>query len=338
MIKKILLIAISISICFCVLSCSDEDTVTVYTSVDRNYSETIFQEFQEKTGIRVLAVYDTEASKTTGLVNRLIAEKENPIADVFWNGEFSQTLILKDKDVLDPYLSESANDIPTTYKDQDHYWVAFGGRARCFLVNTELLSESEYPSSIEDLISDKYESSKIGIAYPMFGTTATQSGALFSLYGDEKAKAYYQEIKDSGVRVVDGNGAVRDLVANGSLIFGLTDTDDAIAAIKNGKHVKIVFPDQGKDDIGTLIIPNTAALIKGSRQPSNAKIFLDYIYSLETEKRLIEIGWTQVATRDVDIEMIYFDINAIKTMSLSLEEIYKCVEKAKQILKDVFIR
>ncbi len=56
----------------------------------------------------MLANYDVEASKTTGLVNKLIAEKENPIADVFWNGEFSQTIRLKEEGILQPYVSPSA--------------------------------------------------------------------------------------------------------------------------------------------------------------------------------------------------------------------------------------
>jgi hypothetical protein len=33
------------------------------------------KEFEVKSGIKVLAVYDVEAAKVTGLVNRLIAEK-----------------------------------------------------------------------------------------------------------------------------------------------------------------------------------------------------------------------------------------------------------------------
>ncbi len=61
--------------------------VVVYTSVDQIFSEPILTDFERETGIRVRAVYDVEASKTTGLVNRLLAEKDRPKADVFWNSE-----------------------------------------------------------------------------------------------------------------------------------------------------------------------------------------------------------------------------------------------------------
>ena len=51
--------------------------IIIYTSVDQVFSEPIFNEFEKETGIRVLPVYDVEAAKTTGLVNRLITRKES---------------------------------------------------------------------------------------------------------------------------------------------------------------------------------------------------------------------------------------------------------------------
>ena len=69
-------------------------SVTIYTSLDRPHSEPILKKFEEATGIEVKAVYDTEASKTIGLINRLYAEKENPKADVFWNSEVLRTIQL----------------------------------------------------------------------------------------------------------------------------------------------------------------------------------------------------------------------------------------------------
>lgn len=53
-----------------------EKSVTAYVALDRVFSEPILQAFESETGIRVEAVYDVEASKTIGLVNRLIAEKD----------------------------------------------------------------------------------------------------------------------------------------------------------------------------------------------------------------------------------------------------------------------
>ncbi len=122
--------------------------VVIYTSVDQIYSEPILDRFEEETGIKIKAVYDVEAAKTTGLVNRLIAEKKRPLADVWWNGEIAQTILLKEEGILERYSSVEAEGIPAAYIDPDGYWIGFGGRARVLLVNTELIDEEDYPSSI----------------------------------------------------------------------------------------------------------------------------------------------------------------------------------------------
>jgi iron(III) transport system substrate-binding protein len=74
--------------------------VVVYTSLDKVFSQPVLEAFEKQTGIKVLPVYDSEATKTTGLVNRLIAEKDSPQADVFWNSETGRTIVLKRKGVL----------------------------------------------------------------------------------------------------------------------------------------------------------------------------------------------------------------------------------------------
>src|SRR5882724_12165707 len=86
--------------------------VTIYVSTDRVFSEPILKSYEQKLGVRVNAVYDTEETKSTGLANRLIAEKARPQADVFWSNEPVRTLVLKRNGVLAPYKSPSANGIP----------------------------------------------------------------------------------------------------------------------------------------------------------------------------------------------------------------------------------
>ena len=117
--------------------------VVVYTALDQIFSEPILKEFESKHHIKVKAVYDIEAVKTTGLVNRLIAEKSNPRCDVFWNNEIMRTIALKRKEVLTPYISPSSTDIPKQFKDKDGYWAGFAARARVLVVNTELVKQKD---------------------------------------------------------------------------------------------------------------------------------------------------------------------------------------------------
>jgi len=316
-----------------------EKTVTIYTSVDRNFSELVFQDFEKKTGIKVIAGYDTEASKTTGLVNKLIEEANNPQADVFWNGEFSQTILLKEKGILMPHESPAAADIPAKYRDPEGFWTAFGGRARVILVNTHLLQPADYPTRYEDFLDDRYPADQISMAYPLFGTTATHAAALYAHEGADAAQAFFQALQDRGIRIVDGNGVVRDLVVDGQLLFGITDTDDALGAVERGDPVAIVVPDQGPGEKGTLIVPNSVALVKKNKPNENAQTFLDYLLSPETEKYLAEIGWIQAPVRDVGLsDAGGVDWNQVRTIDVPLSQIYQQLEPSQTALKEIFIR
>jgi iron(III) transport system substrate-binding protein len=88
--------------------------VTAYVSADRPFSEPILKEYERSSGVRVSVVYDTEETKSTGLANRLLAEKERPQADVFWSNEPVRTLVLKSRGVLAPYESAAAKEIAAT--------------------------------------------------------------------------------------------------------------------------------------------------------------------------------------------------------------------------------
>ena len=106
--KGILLVSVLLGGMVCQVGASANQEVVIYTSLDKVFSEPVLKVFEEETGIKVLDVYDSEATKTTGLVNRLIAEKNNPRADVFWNSETGRTIVLKREGVLASYVSPSA--------------------------------------------------------------------------------------------------------------------------------------------------------------------------------------------------------------------------------------
>ncbi|OGD32655.1 MAG: ABC transporter substrate-binding protein [Candidatus Aminicenantes bacterium RBG_19FT_COMBO_58_17] len=341
-------IRILISNCFCFVvagiflsSCQTTDkgpSVVIYTSIDQVYSEPILKKFEKATGVRVLPVYDVEAAKTTGLVNRLLAEKDRPQADVFWNGEFAQTILLKKEGVLAPYRSPNAADIPATYVDSEGYWSGFAGRARVLLINTTLISPSAYPQSIFDLLNTTHPADKIGIAYPLFGTAATHAAAIYAALGPDAGRDFFKKLQARGIRVVDGNSVVRDLVASGQLIFGLTDTDDACSAVRKGAPVKTIFPDQGKNGLGTLIVPNTVSLIAKAPHPQEARKLIDFLLSKETEEALIRSGWSHIALRPVGVQPGCFENSSVKGMNMNLYDIYGQLSVVKRELAEIFIR
>lgn len=315
----------------CLGGCGKKEEVVVYTAVEEVYCQELFRQFEEETGITVRAVYDTEANKTTGLVNRIISEAEKPVCDVFWNNEFIQTIDLQERGLLADYVPAGTEDIPDAYKDVDGYWTAFGGRARVMLVNTELTEEADYPVSVYDFVNGRFEGGELALAYPMFGTTRTQAAAMYALLGEEKARQFFQQIADRGVQIVDGNSVTKDMAAAGQVKVGYTDTDDAKDAIRDGAPVVMVFPDQEADGIGTLITPSTAALVKGAPHSENAKKLLDFLVSARTEQFLIENGFFDVSVRESQGDF------QVKGMSLNLREIYLMLETSSRDMEEIFL-
>src|SRR5688500_11623307 len=268
--------------------------VTVYVSTDRVFSEPILRAYEQKNGVKVNAVYDTEETKSTGLANRLLAEKDNPQADVFWSNEPVRTLVLKERGVLAPYQSPAAADIPVTFKDVAGMWTGFSARVRVIAYNTAQVTESDAPKSVLDLADPKWKG-QVAIADPRFGSTSFHVAALYVTLGDEKADDFFRRLKANGVKIVAGNSVVRDMVVRGEVKVGLTDTDDVNVAVQQGAPIAMVMPD--KDGMGVPMMPNLVSMIAGAQHPAQARPMIDYLLSPDVEAALAKSEAVQIPLR-----------------------------------------
>ncbi len=273
--------------------------VVVYSSVDEVFAEPICKQFETETGIAVDLVPDTEETKSTGLLNRLIAEKGRPQADVFWSGDPVRAAILKSKGVSAAYDSPAAKGLPEEFSDSDHHWTCFSARARVIIYNKDLVPDDQKPTSINDLANARFKG-KACIANPLFGTTSMHAAALFQALGDTDAKKFFQALADNDVKILSSNGEVRRRVVNGEFAIGLTDTDDVNVAIQEGKPVGFVYPDA--DGLGTLVMPNAAVLVAEGPNGANGKKFIDYLLRPATEAALAASEAAQMPLRR-DVEL-----------------------------------
>lgn len=271
-------------------------TVVIYTSHDRQLSEPILTLFEQETGIRVQAVYDTEAVKTVGLVNRLLAERARPRADVFWNNEILRTIQLQNAGLLAPYESPSAASIPGELKDPEHHWAGFGARARVILVNRDLLPDPEsWPTSWADLAREEWKG-KGAYAKPLFGMTNTHACVQYAMEGPEAFEAFWHDVAELGI-METGNAQARDAVVAGEAAWCFTDTDDAYGAIAAGANVEMIYPDALTDREGILVVPNTVMLLRNSPNPENGRRLIDFLLSEDVEARLAQSEAAQIPVR-----------------------------------------
>jgi iron(III) transport system substrate-binding protein len=261
-----------------------EPQVVVYTAQDAEFAEPVFRDFAAAQGVQVRPKFDTEATKTVGLAEAIVAEAQRPRCDVFWNNEVLHAVRLARRGLLEVYQPARAGEFPSWSRAPDGTWHGFAARARVLLVNTELVAEPERPRSIRDLADPRWRG-RAGLAKPLFGTTATHAACLFAAWGAGPARSFFDQVHGN-VQVLPGNRHVAQAVARGQLAFGLTDTDDAAIELARRAPVEVVYPDQGAGELGTLFIPNTLAIVKGGPHPEQARRLLDYLLTPEVETRL----------------------------------------------------
>ena len=323
----ILLLAVGLNSC----RSASSKAVVVYVSEDQVFSEPILKDFERETGITVKSVFDTEESKSTGVTNRLIAEKDNPQADVYWANEPVRADTLKQRGVSTPYISPSAEGIPDQFKDPDNYWTGFSARARLLLVNSRSAIK---PASVT-AYTEPSAKGRAAIANPLFGTTTDYVAALFTIWGDERARTFMNDMKKNDVKITTSNGESADFVAAGQVDFSLVDSDDAVNRKKQGKPVEMVYPDQDGDGLGVLILPNAVALIKGGPHAENGKRLIDYLLTKSTEHKLAFADCAQIPLHSgVDTPPEIRRIKEIKTMRVQYVDLARKMEEIQPFLKE----
>lgn len=304
--------------------------VVVYVSHDQVFSEPILKDFEKDTGILVRAVYDTEETKSAGAMNRLIAEKGNPQADVYWANEPIRAEVLRQQHIAARYVSPNAHEIPAKFRDQDGYWTGFAARARVIIVRQDA---NPRPSSVLSYADPRWRGKAV-IANPLFGTTTDQIAALFAAWGDQRGRAFLQELHDNGVKVSPSNGDSADLVARGEFAFGLVDSDDVVNRMKQHEPVDLVYPDQGADGIGCFIVPNAVVLIAGAPHPDDGKRLIDYLLSRDTERKLAMSDAAQIPLHPgVAPPPQLKPMESIKVMDVNYAEVAAKLQAIQPLLK-----
>lgn len=286
-------------------SCADDgdaggaEEVVLYSSVDDALLREMVDLYERETGVRVLLVGDTEATKTTGLVQRLIAEKGSPGADVWWSSEPFGTILLSEEGVLEPYTSERAEGHfrdageggwPADLRGAGGDWYAFAQRARVIVYSTQRVQDP--PRTLAALGEPEW-TGRVGMARPQFGTTRGHVGALLHLWGQKNYQSWLLGLEYRRVRLYDGNASVVRAIAQGEIDVGLTDTDDVWAGQRNGWAVDLVYEADdleagqgGLPSPGAMVVPNTLALVAGGPNPDQGRALIDFLLSPRVESMI----------------------------------------------------
>ena len=307
----------------------------VYCSVDEGFARAVLDSFTKRTGIALAPVFDSEAGKTTGLVNRIMREAEagRPRADVFWSSELFNTILLARRDLLEPYDSPAASDIPARYRDSQHRWTAVAARARVLAFDPKRVARGDLPTTWESLAEPRF-ASRLALANPLFGTTRGHVAAMFALWGPKRGRAFLTGLRDGGVSLVDGNSSAVRMVVDGRALLAATDTDDVWLAQKSGASLDLVYPDMG--DGGTLLIPCSVAIVRGAPHGQRARRLVDFLVSARVERMLAKSDSRNIPVREsLRIEL---GLPAPPQSAIAFGAVADAMDEAVSIAREILIR
>lgn len=257
-----------------VAGCDRSDSrseVILYCAQDQVFAEPLLVAFTRETGWTVKPVFDSEAVKTVGLANRLLAERTHPVADVFWGNEELRTR----------QLAEAGVFLPT------NGWAAFGQRSRRLVMQAQpgATPVPPPPASLLELTNSIWRG-RVSLAFPLFGTTATHFLALRQHWGESNWLAWCRALAANQPFLEEGNSHVVRRVARGEAWIGLTDSDDITAGQREGLPV-VARPIEPL----ALLIPNTVGIIAKSASPKpGTELLIRYLQSPPVQAALVGVG------------------------------------------------
>ena len=217
------------------------------------------------------------AAGTGELCQRVVAESANPQGDVLWGGG-ADTLAAY-VDYFDPYVCANDDVIGEAYKDADDMWIGESPLPMVFVYNKTMLDEADVPTTWEGLC-DPALKGKIAYCSPAkSGSAYTQlCTMLFSQPSIEEGwDLVGRFIENLDGKIQDSSGNCHKLVASGEYALGVTIEKSAVKYNDN-PDIGFVYPEKNS------AVPDGVALIKNCPNPENAKLFIDFVTSLECQK------------------------------------------------------
>lgn len=267
------------------IALAQEGAVSIYTAHKAEIIERLIPEFEAATGLKAEIV----KAGSGDIINRVKAEAANPQADVIWS--IGGSLLEANQDLLEPYEPAGSDMIDDAYR-AGAGWIPYTGILTVFVVNTDKLSEDEYPKTWLDLADPRLEGQISSARADKSGSSYIQLATVLGIYGNnEEGWGNYSSIFNN-FALSESSGAVPRFVNDGEATVGITLEDNAYQYVKGGGPVAIVYPEDG-----TSALADGMALVKGGPNPDGAKAFLDWAASAATQELIVqEIGRRSIRT------------------------------------------
>ncbi len=257
--------------------------LVVYSARKEELMKPLVEAFEKETGIDVTL----RTGKPGELQLQIQQEKGSPGGDVFFTTDAGGAETLRQQGLLEPYKSPNAGNVPAEFKAADGSWTGVIGRSRNIMYNTELVQAADVPKSIFELTQPKYKD-KVAMASIEEGGVRLWLAWLMLEKGEEFVQKYVSDLKANGVKVLPDHTAVAEAVAKAEIPYGIVNHYYYVGEKRENEPVGLVYPDQGANDPGTLVIPLAVGILEGAEHEEAAKKFVDFALSSKGQQPLTE--------------------------------------------------
>jgi iron(III) transport system substrate-binding protein len=255
-----------------------EGQVVIYSARREALMKPLVDAFTAQTGIKV-----TLKSGSPGELALLIEqERGRSGGDVHFSTDAATAESLRQKGLLEPYVSPNAAGVPAEFKAADGAWTGVIGRSRNIIYNSDLVRPEDAPRSVFALTDPQYRG-KVAIASIREGGVRLWLASLLQERGEEFTVKYINDLLANGMQVLPNHTEVTNAVVRGEVALGLANHYYYALEVKKnpGAPLGLIYPDQGPNDAGTLVMPLTVGIIKGAKNPGAARAFVDFALSGE---------------------------------------------------------
>lgn len=259
---------------------ANAEAITVYTALEDDQIKTYLESFKaQHPDVKVNIVRDS-----TGVITaKLLAEKDNPQADVVWGTAATSLLVLDQQGMLEGYAPKGVEKVSPEFKDTQEpaHWVGIDAWETAFLVNTKELEKRNLPipRSYEDLAKPEYKGMIVMPNPASSGTGFLTINGLMQLKGDADGWAFLDKLHENMAIYTHSGSKPAKMAASGEYPIGISFGYRSITEKKKGAPVEVVFPAEGS---GWDVEAN--ALVKKASIKPEAKLFLDWAISDEVMK------------------------------------------------------
>lgn len=289
----------SLSACGGSPGASDAKEITVYSADGLKYQtgdgffDKVFADFEKETGIKIKYIEGGSGE----MVGRLSREKRDNQADVIIVlPPFIQQA--QSRGLLQRYVPKGTDKVTAADKDPDGMWTSVVKDYFCFLYNTKELDTP--PKTWQDLLDARFEG-KLQYSTPGVAGdgTAVVLKAMHDFGGLDPAMDYLKALQKNNVGPSSSTGALVPKVDKGELLVSNGDVQMSYANAKTMPNQSIFFIGVDGKAPTTFSLPYAAGLVKNAPHEKNAKLFLDTLMSVQSQKKIPLSGGGLPARTDV---------------------------------------